>query len=695
MRKKNKLINEQSPYLLQHAYNPVEWFPWVEEAFEKARSENKPIFLSIGYSTCHWCHVMEKESFEDEEVAKLMNEAFVSIKVDREERPDIDGIYMTVCQMLTGSGGWPLTIVMTPDKKPFFAGTYFPKYSRYGRVGMIELVPQLKEIWKTKHSEIINSAEEISRVLVNASKFSGDETLTVEIIDKGFEELKNRFDNQNGGFGKYPKFPAPHNLTFLLRYWKKSKNQSALNMVEKTLQNMRLGGIYDQVGFGFHRYSTDEKWLVPHFEKMLYDQALLAVAYTEAFQATKNDLYKITAQEILEYVNREMRSKKGGFFSAEDADSEGEEGKYYLWTFDEIKSILKDDAEIFLEMFNCTIDGNWFDPAHGSVVGTNILHLKNTIEEFAQKRELNNRELGIKISLAQKQLLAIREQRVNPHKDDKILTDWNSLMISAFAKAAQVFGEKMYAEMAAEAVKFLMKYLVDSNGKLLHRYRNGKSDIIGNLNDYAFFISALLDLYETNFEAEHLKTAINLSGKLIQHFWDNDEGGFYFTSDDNEKLLVRQKEIYDGAIPAGNSVALLNMIRLYRFTGNPEYYDKASRMIKTFSDVIKSSPSGYTQFLSALDCYFGPSMEVIIAESSDENGGKYVKILRENFIPNKVILYQKSGKNSIVEEISEFATSYAPVDGKTTVYICKDFKCNLPLTSAKDLKENLHHDELL
>ena len=407
MNKSNKLINEQSPYLLQHAYNPVDWYPWGEEAFEKAKSENKPIFLSIGYSTCHWCHVMEKESFEDEEVAKLMNEAFVSIKVDREERPDIDGIYMTVCQMLTGSGGWPLTIVMTPDKKPFFAGTYFPKLSRYGRAGMMELIPQLSEIWKSKNDDVLKSAEEISHALLNSSKFSGNEILSSEILDRAFNELSRRFDPEKGGFGKSPKFPTPHNLTFLLRYWKKNKNEQALAMVEKTLQEMRLGGIYDHVGYGFHRYSTDPKWLVPHFEKMLYDQALLAIAYTEAYQATKNELYKTTVKEILEYVSRDMLSKKGGFYSAEDADSEGEEGKFYLWTVDEVKELFKEDAALILDIFNCEADGNWIDPMHGGKVGTNILHLQKSLEEYCLNNGLNTESLEIKIALAQKQLFEV------------------------------------------------------------------------------------------------------------------------------------------------------------------------------------------------------------------------------------------------------------------------------------------------
>ena len=684
MSKANKLVNEQSPYLLQHAYNPVDWYPWSEEAFEKARIENKPIFLSIGYSTCHWCHVMEKESFEDEEVAKLMNEAFVSIKVDREERPDIDGIYMTVCQILTGSGGWPLTIVMTPEKKPFFAGTYFPRLGRYGSAGMMELIPQLSELWNSKNDDILKSAEEISHALINSSKFSGDEILSSEILDQAFNELSRRFDPENGGFGKSPKFPTPHNLTFLLRYWKKNNNEDALAIVEKTLTEMRLGGIYDHVGFGFHRYSTDPKWLVPHFEKMLYDQALLAIAYIEAYQATKKELFENTVKEILEYVNRDMRSKKGGFYSAEDADSEGEEGKFYLWTVDELRDILKEDADLFFEIFNCDPAGNWIDPMHGGKVGTNILHLQTTMDEYSSKSNVSTGILEIKIALAQKQLLEAREKKIHPHKDDKILTDWNGLMISAFAKAAQVFDEKKYIEIAESTAKFILNHMTLQNGRLLHRYRNGNADIAGNLDDHAFLIAALLDLYETTFSVDHLIDALKLNDDLIKYFWDENDGAFFFTATDSEKLLVRQKEIYDGAIPSGNSIALLNLVRLYRFTGRTEFEVKASQMIKTFSQLIKTSPSAYTQFLSALDFYIGPSKEILLVGNDDEKVKRFLRILREIFIPNKVIIYKDDRMEDKLSKAAEFTKSYQSLNG-AEAYICENFSCKLPVTSEKDL----------
>ena len=582
---------------------------------------------------------------------------------------------MTVCQILTGSGGWPLTIVMTPDKKPFFAGTYFPKLGRYGRAGMMELIPQLSELWNSKNDDILKSAEEISHALINSSKFSGDEILSSE---------SRRFDPENGGFGKSPKFPTPHSLTFLLRYWKKNNNEDALAIVEKTLKEMRLGGIYDHVGFGFHRYSTDPKWLVPHFEKMLYDQALLAIAYIEAYQATKNELFENTIKEILEYVNRDMRSKKGGFYSAEDADSEGEEGKYYLWTVDEVRAILKDDADLFFEIFNCEPAGNWIDPMHGGKVGTNILHLQTTMDEYSSKSNVSTGILEIKIALAQKQLLEAREKRIHPHKDDKILTDWNGLMISAFAKAAQVFDEKKYIEIAESTAKFILNHMTLQNGRLLHRYRNGNADIAGNLDDHAFLIAALLDLYETTFSVDHLIDALNLNDDLIKYFWDENDGAFFFTATDSEKLLVRQKEIYDGAIPSGNSVALLNLVRLYRFTGRTEFEVKASQMIKTFSQLIKTSPSAYTQFLSALDFYIGPSKEILLVGNDDEKVKRFLRILRETFIPNKVIIYKDDRTKDKLSKAAEFTKSYQSLNG-AEAYICENFSCRLPVTSEKDL----------
>ena len=608
----NRLIKEKSPYLLQHAHNPVDWYAWGNEAFKEAEEKNKPVFLSIGYSTCHWCHVMEKESFENEEIAKLMNDAFVSIKVDREERPDIDGVYMSVCQMLTGGGGWPLTIIMTPGKKPFFAGTYFPKENRYGRIGMRDLILQVKQLWKTKREDLLKSSEEISSVLMSSSSHKAGDALNENIFHTAFKEFEERFDEEFGGFGSAPKFPTPHNLMFLLRYWKRYKNDAALEMVEKTLMEMRKGGIYDHIGFGFCRYSTDSEWLVPHFEKMLYDQALLVLAYIETYQATGKGFYKETAEEILSYVMRDMTHKDGGFYSAEDADSEGEEGKFYLWTEEEIKEILGKDSEIFIEFFNVRKNGNFSDPVHNTK-DKNILHIKRNLSEFAAENNLDEKELKEKLVKGRQKLFEIREKRVHPYKDDKILTDWNGLMISAFSKAAQVFGKKIYSDYAVKAAEFILLKMFDKEGRLLHRYREEESAIFANADDYVFLTAALLDLYETVFEPRYLEYAIKINNSFIGHFLDKENGGFFFTPDYGEKLITRQKEIYDGAIPSGNSVAMLNLLRIARITANSSFEEKADKINKAFSNQVRKYPAGFTQFLIALDFAVGPSYEIILA----------------------------------------------------------------------------------
>src|SRR3990172_7818706 len=605
MKKTNRLIKEKSPYLLQHAYNPVDWYSWSDEAFNKARQGDKPFFLSIGYSTCHWCHVMEKESFEDEEVSKLMNDVFISIKVDREERPDIDGIYMSVCQMMTGSGGWPLTIIMTPDKKPFFAGTYFSKESRYGRTGMKDLILQVKQLWKTKREELLKSSEKISSALMSSSSFTAGNPLNEDVFKTAYKEFEERYDEEFGGFGNAPKFPTPHNLMFLLRYWKRYGNVKALEIVEKTLIEMRKGGIYDHIGFGFCRYSTDREWLVPHFEKMLYDQALLVMAYSEAYQATKKIFYKETAEEILTYVMRDMISGEGGFYSAEDADSEGEEGKFYLWTSDEIKEILGNDSEIFIKSFNVEKERNlpdgeagFIDSVHNTRSDKNILHIKKGLSEFAVENDIDEKEFKKMLENGRQKLFEVREKRIHPYKDDKILTDWNGLMIVALAKGAQVFDEQRYAEAAQCAGDFILNTMQREDGRLLHRYREGEAAVLANVNDYAFLIWGLIELYESTFEVRYLKNAIDLSNDLIKHFWDEKEGGFYFTADDSEELLIRWKDVYDGALPSGNSVAMLNFIRLARMTGNPKFQETALQIVKTFSRRVLQSLISYTQFMS-------------------------------------------------------------------------------------------------
>ncbi len=687
----NKLINEKSPYLLQHAYNPVNWFPWNDEAFEKARLEDKPIFLSIGYSTCHWCHVMEKESFEDEQVANLMNDSFISIKVDREERPDIDGIYMSVCQLLTGSGGWPLTIVMTPDKKPFFAGTYFPKHNRFNRIGMLELIPRIAEVWKTKRGEIEKSADEITESLSRINIPNETAKIDESIFAKAFNEFEKRFDNKYGGFGNAPKFPSPHNLMFLLRYWKRFNNDKALAMVERTLTQMRLGGIYDYIGFGFARYSTDQKWLVPHFEKMLYDQALLVMAYTETFLATKNTFYKQTAEEILGYVLRDMTHNEGGFFSAEDADSEGEEGKFYLWDADELRNVLdKDELEFAIKIFNVEDTGNWIDESKGMMPGTNILHLQKSYKELADELNLNENDFSVKLGSIRKKLFNYRERRTHPYKDDKILTDWNGLMITALAKAAQAFDNEECARAAVKAFSFAEKYLVDKENKLLHRFRDGEAGLPAFIDDYAFMINASIDLYETTFDIKYLKRAIEWNDILIKEFWDEKNGGFFFTSLQSENLIARQKEIYDGAIPSGNSITLSNLVRLSRFTSNLDYEEKASKHIEFFSGSIFNSPSAFAQFLIGLDFYFGPSAEIVISfKQKDKSVAEAVKFIASIFKPNKILSLNPVNQNKEITELIPFIKGMNLVNNETTFYVCENYVCNQPVNDLQSLKQIL------
>jgi uncharacterized protein YyaL (SSP411 family) len=689
MKKPNRLINEKSPYLLQHAYNPVNWYPWGEEAFKKAENEGKPVFLSIGYSTCHWCHVMEKESFEDDEVAGLMNDFFVSIKVDREERPDIDGIYMLVCQMLTGNGGWPLTIVMTPDKKPFFAGTYFPKEDRFGRMGMLNLIPAIGNIWKNKREEIFKSVNEITSALNSTLIKKNGKEINEEILDKAFNYFSNNFDAENGGFGTSPKFPTPHNLLFLLRYWKRKNSTKALDMVEKTLTGMYNGGIFDHIGFGFHRYSTDKLWLVPHFEKMIYDQALITNVFIEAYQAAEKDIYKEAAAEILNYVMRDMASPDGGFYSAEDADSEGEEGKFYLWTKEEIENILNnDEAEFFSDFFNIKAEGNWLDPVHDGKTGTNILHLNKEQKLFTDEFNSDEKILKEKLEILREKLFAVREKRVRPFKDTKILTDWNGLMISALSKAAQVFEKKEYYSAAGKASAFILKNVVNDERRLLHRFKDGESSVPANADDYAFLIAGLLDLYEAGFDSHYLKTAVDLNNDFIKYFWDDTDGGFYFTPSDGEKLLIRQKEIYDGAVPSANSVALLNLLRIGRITGNSDYEKKASLIIKNFSAMIWNSPQAFTQTLAALDFAFGPSKEIIISEGEDPLiTNEMLKILREKYIPNKVIVF--NSRKDKMEIISPLLKEYSSHENRTAVYICENYKCNLPAATVEQLRNML------
>ncbi len=689
----NRLKLEKSPYLLQHADNPVDWYAWGPEAFEKARKENKPIFLSIGYSTCHWCHVMAHESFENPEVARLMNEVFICIKVDREERQDIDNIYMRVCQMMTGSGGWPLTILMTPDKKPFFAGTYIPRESNHGRLGMLELIPRIKEVWDTQHDEIIKSADQITEKLNMIAQSSSGSELDKSTLKAAYEQLNGRYSEQYGGFGNAPKFPSPQNLLFLLRYWQSTNDEKALRMVIKTLQSMQNGGIYDHIGFGFHRYSTDSHWLVPHFEKMLYDQAMLAMAYIEAYQATGIKEFEETAKEIFTYVMRDMTDEKGGFYSAEDADSEGVEGKFYVWTEDEVRQVLKgDEADLIIDVYSIDKTGNFRDEASGENTGANILHLDKNLTEVAFKNKESVDGLKERVEAARQKLFAVRNKRVHPHKDDKILTDWNGLMIAALAKGAQAFDEPKYAEAAKRAADFILTGMRREDGRILHRYRDGHTAILANVDDYAFLIWGLLELYETVFDVDYLQTALDLNGEMIKYFWDEQDGGFYFTAEDAEELIVRQKEVYDGAIPSGNSVAVSNLFRLSRITANTDFEDKANKIMLAFSKDVESAPSGYTQMMVALGFGIGPSYEIVIVGDPEADDTKeMLSSLGKHFIPYKVVLLKHDDQETAdITRIAEYTEYHSSFDGKATAYVCLDFACKMPVTNTEEMLKLLN-----
>ncbi len=684
----NRLIDEKSPYLLQHAYNPVDWHAWGVEAFERAKQEDKPIFLSIGYSTCHWCHVMEKESFEDDEVAELMNKVFVSIKVDREERPDIDHAYMTVCQMMTGGGGWPLNIVMTPDKKPFFAGTYFPKYSRQGRIGLLDLSARIEQLWFNDRAQIDDATEKIVTALNLSTEQDPTGILDLDTLKTAFNQLTQRFDPRYGGFGEAPKFPTPHNILFLLRYWKRSGDEKALQMATMTLDQMRLGGIFDHVGFGFHRYSTDAQWLTPHFEKMLYDQAMLALAYTEAYEATNKISYKKTVEQIFDYVLRDLTSPEGGFYSAEDADSEGEEGKFYLWTLDEIQEILPETEARFVERaFNVFSMGNFKEESTQSLNGRNILHLKRPLEKLNGQLGFTEKKIQETWESARKRLFEIREKRVHPHKDDKILTDWNGLMIAALSKASRVFGNKDYFLAAARAADFIIAKMRDANGRLLRRYRLGEAGLSAHVDDYSFFIWGLLELYETSFEIIYLKVALQLHDDFLERFWDKESGGFFFTADDSEKLLVRQKEIYDGATPSGNSVAAMNLIKLSRICASLEFDSMVLAIGKAFSADVKRFPSAYTQFLLFVDFLLGPSFEVIIVgpESSVETD-IMLERLNSAYIPNKVVIFKNSDtKPTEIVSIAPYLKDFEMTNKHVTAFVCGNYKCESPTNNPEKM----------
>ncbi|GAB5407913.1 MAG: thioredoxin domain-containing protein [Balneolaceae bacterium] len=669
----NLLAKEKSPYLLQHKDNPVDWHPWGDEAFAKAKEENKPVFLSIGYATCHWCHVMEHESFEDADIANLLNEAFINVKVDREERPDIDNTYMTVCQMLNGQGGWPLTIILTPEKKPFFAATYIPKEARLGRIGLRQLIPGVKGMWTHEPEKIKKAVESIKEGFGKSQEFESGEFPGTEAVDYAAEQLAMRFDDKFGGFGNAPKFPSPHNLMFLLRHWKHTGEQRFLDGVVTTLTAMRLGGIWDHIGFGFHRYSTDREWLLPHFEKMLYDQALLMMAYTEAWQITQNPLFRQTVYEIAEYISRDLTSKEGAFYSAEDADTEGEEGKFYIWKTSEIDSILNtEESTFFKNYFNLKEEGNFEDEATKELTGQNIPHLTTELSE----------ESEAVWNQVRSKLFKERTKRVRPLLDDKTLTDWNALMIAALAKAGAVFAEANFTDQAGRAYHFIQKNLF-SKQQLYHRYKEGESAIEAFADDHSFLIWAGIELYEVTFETSYLKEAIELNAHFVANFWDDEYGGFFFSVNDADQPLGRQKQIYDGAAPSSNSTALLNLIRLARFTGDSSLEEKANKLGKFFSADLIRSGSSSTMSMMALQFLYNDPKEIVIAEG--ENGiEEFITHFHSQFDPSKVLLVNPENSPEEVQKLAPFLVKQTSIDNKTTIYVCRNYSCEKPVFGIID-----------
>ena len=684
--KGNRLAREKSPYLLQHANNPVDWYPWGEEAFARAKELDRPVFLSIGYSTCHWCHVMEHESFEDEEVANLMNQYFISIKVDREERPEIDHVYMSVCRAMTGRGGWPLTVIMTPDKEPFFAGTYFPKQGRGNRPGMMQLIPAIARNWQQDREKLSGNISQIKEYLEKTNTKPLGDFPNESILNDGFSQFLKRYDHEFGGFGKAPKFPSPQDFIFLLRYYHKTKDESALIMVENTLKHMQKGGIWDHIGFGFHRYSTDQEWLTPHFEKMLYDQAMLSLAYLETYQITGNKFYAETAQDIFTYVLRDMTSTEGGFYSAEDADSEGEEGLFYLWTLDEVNQILGiEDGEKFITAYNMKEDGNFRDEATRQFNGKNILHQKKNLKDLSRDLKIGKKDLKEFIQNCRTKLMKEREKRIHPLKDDKILTDWNGLMIAALSKGASVLQEPTYLKAAEKAADFVMQNLRDPKGKLLKRYRNGDAGLDAHLDDYAFMIWGLLNLYEAGFDTKQLNRAVELSEIMEEDFNDDEKGGFFLGSDHAEKLIIRAKTGYDGAIPSGNSIAVLILNRLYRMTGNLKWADLSEKTLRSFSQDLQQVPSGYTAMILGFmyDAY-GSKEIVVVGNGRYEETQSILKELQSLYIPQKIMIFKDTNKRrDPLTKIAPWTENHSILNNKPTIYICEDFACSLPTTNLK------------
>ncbi len=701
----NRLAREQSPYLLQHAHNPVDWYPWGEEAFAKARAEEKPVFLSIGYSTCHWCHVMERESFENPKIAELLNRDYVAIKVDREERPDIDRIYMTFVQATTGSGGWPMSVFLTPELQPFFGGTYFPPETRFGQPGFASVLEQIAAAWRTEREQIVDSARDVVAQLQEQAAFAsarpGAPAIDSALLDSGFFVFRRGFDRHHAGFGGAPKFPRPSVHNFLLRYYARTRNEEALDMVLLTLREMAKGGMNDQLGGGFHRYSVDDRWFVPHFEKMLYDQAQLAISYLEAFQITRDRQYAETARKTLDYVLRDMTGPEGGFYSAEDADSAIDrarpevkgEGAYYIWSAEEIRRLAENPAaDWFCYRYGVEDRGNVQNDVHGEFTARNILYEAHTVEETAEKFGRPVEEVRAGVLQAGRILLEARSQRVRPHLDDKILTSWNGLMISALALAGAVLDEPRYADAARRAAEFVLGRLYDpATGVLLRRYRQGQAAIPGFLDDYALFVQALLDLYDAQFDLRHLELAARIAEKQGEVFEDREGGGFFSTAAGDGTLVVRIKEDYDGAEPSGNSVAVLNLLRLGQLLNRADFRSSAERALGAFAPRLAAAPVALPQMLVACEFFLAPPRQVVVAGA--RNGADTAALLRTlhaRFMPNRVALLVDSAEtrrrlSAAIPEIE----SMAPADSRAAAYVCRNYACELPVSEAEKFAELL------
>lgn len=681
----NRLIHEKSPYLLQHAANPVDWYPWGHEALERAARENKPIFLSIGYSTCHWCHVMAHESFESPEIAAMLNQWFVSIKVDREEHPDIDHIYMSAVTTMTGHGGWPLTIFMTPQGKPFFGGTYFPPERRWNLTGMRELLPAVADAWENRREDLLSSAEHLTVALkerLDPQLSIGD--VAVDVLHRAFNEAVASFDDTYGGFGQAPKFPRSHELSFLLHYWARTKDARARDMVTRTLDHLERGGIHDHLGGGFHRYSTDEQWLVPHFEKMLYDQALLTRTYLEAYRLTGRLTYAIVARRILEYVLRDLADSNGAFYAAEDADSEGEEGKFYVWTPEQVAEVIEKESAAWVNAYyGISPEGNF---EHGK----NVLHQACPLEEIAKLQGVDAQKLEDRLAELSTKLFAARAKRSRPHRDEKILTSWNGLMIGSLAYAASTLEDPRYLTAARRAADFMRQHIW-RDGILLRRYREGEAHYHGTLEDYAFFSYGLLELYEAGYDPRDLIDAKKLADAIIEKFWDEKQGGFFLRDQQDPGLIVSVKDPYDGATPSGNSVAILVLLRLSRLLADSRLDHYGRRALETFASLVEQSPFSFPQFLIAWDFALGPTREIVIAGSrNDPRTTALLQTVHKHFLPRTVLLLHPDFPEAVaIERLVPFIKNQGLIGGRPAAYVCHQYTCSLPLTAPEALAQSL------